>query len=172
MRGLQLAGLGASPGVVRALQRLYRETPEHGRVADLRDAMSRTTTSRARGDGGLLSQTGNNGCAAPPRTSSSVTVWSGVLREAATAAASRYRDRTPSGIFCVKGAYRAFSPASYMRCCTASGIARSLAASSTCAARDGDAGESAGARDDWCVSRSVDGRRKWAWRAGADFLGR
>ena len=68
--------------------------------------------------------------------------------------------------------HRALSPASYMRCCTASGIAASLAASSTCAARDGDAGESAGAHDDWCLSRTVDGRRKRAWRAGADFLGR
>ena len=45
------------PGFVRALQRLYRETREHGRVADLRDAMSRTTASRARGDGGLPSRT-------------------------------------------------------------------------------------------------------------------
>ena len=68
--------------------------------------------------------------------------------------------------------YRASSPASYMRCSTSPRIARSLASSSTCAARDGDADEGPGARDDWCVSESVDGRRKWAWRAGADFLER
>ena len=64
------------------------------------------------------------------------------------------------------------SPASYMSCSTSPRIVWSLAASLTCAARDGDTGESAGAHDDWCLSRTVDGRRKRAWRAGADFLGR
>ena len=58
MRDLFCQGLvGDEPGVVRALQRSYRETSEHGRVADLRDAVSRTTSSRACGDGGLPSRT-------------------------------------------------------------------------------------------------------------------
>ena len=87
------------PDVVRALQLILRETPERVWIADLR-----TTASRARGDGGLLSQTGNNGRAAPPRTSSSVTGWSGVLREAATTAAPSHPPWIPSWIFCVKDA--------------------------------------------------------------------
>ena len=37
-----------APGVVRALQRLHRETREHLRLEDLRDAMSRTTSGRKR----------------------------------------------------------------------------------------------------------------------------
>ena len=126
-----------APGVVRALQRLFRETREHGRVAHLRDAVSRTTASRARGDGGLLSKTGKNGRAAPPRTSASVTGRPSLEREAATRAASSHRPiRAPNAIRSGKAAYRASSPALYMRCCTGSGIAASLAASSTCAARD------------------------------------
>ena len=58
MRDLLCQGLvGDEPGVVRALQLIARETLEHGRIADLRDAVSRTTASRARGDGGLPSRT-------------------------------------------------------------------------------------------------------------------
>mmetsp|Transcript_16425 Transcript_16425/g.46602 ORF Transcript_16425/g.46602 Transcript_16425/m.46602 type:complete len:223 (+) Transcript_16425:1612-2280(+) len=44
------------PGVVRALQRFCRETPERVRIADLRDAVLWTTASRARGDCGLPSR--------------------------------------------------------------------------------------------------------------------
>ena len=50
------------PRVVRALQRLSRETPEHGRVADLRDAVLRTTSSRACGD--CLTNGGKRTCRA------------------------------------------------------------------------------------------------------------